>query len=369
MLQVIVVKQDEHVVHRGVLFSFPLRLGAGDFVGYTCKAMCRGNEGRRIRKVNDGSYGDGGSWRAMRARWAERRQTPSFELLLLHGTLVVVAVVTTALTLLYPEHPLLSDFGPEIATNAVAILVTVAFVQRLLERQERRRRLRGSVAGLRRAARALTRLQDAWVLMLKGCLPNLPAGGCGSTRELFVGVRTEELMYLDPGSVHPTEGVPSVRWLVAEIEAAREALRTVARQYGDGFDVEYLEALEELCDDAFLDLVTELGQREVTPREWRVRINGGRGARIQYFAQLLQVLELHDRIATEAAALRGARTRPRTAELGIPLANDHDLRVATTLAAAWWNEAPRSGSFRQPRQSPEPAMPVGTDVARVRRAV
>jgi hypothetical protein len=315
-----------------------------------------------------GGYGEGG-WREMRTRWSERRRFPSFELLLLHGTLAVIAVVTTALTLRYPDHPVLGDFGPEIATNALAILVTVAIVQRLLERQERRRRLRGSVAGLRRGARALARLQDAWAVLLKGCLPNTPTGGCGSTAELFVGVRTEELMYLDPAAAHPTAGVPAVRWLVAEIEAAREGLRVVARQYGDGFDVEYLEALEELCDDAFLDLVTELGQRPVTPREWRVRVNGGRGARIQHFAQLLQVLELHERLATEAAALRGARTRPRTAELGIPLANDHDLRVRTALPPAWWDASPRPGSFRQPRQIPEPAMPVGTDVVRARRAM
>jgi hypothetical protein len=319
-----------------------------------------------MRKVKRTSYG-GGGWRAAWARWWERRRLPSAELLLLHGSLLTIAVVTTALTLLYPENAVLADFGPEIATNALAILVIVAIVQRLLERQERRRRLRGSVAGLRRGARSLSRLQEAWAEIVKGCLPNTPVGGCDSTTELFVGVRTEELMYLDPEAVHPTEGMPALAWLVAEIEAAREGLRAVARQYGDGFDVEYLEALEELVDDGLPDLVMELAQRGVTAREWRVRINSGRGARIRHFSQLLQVLELHDRIATEAACLRGARSRPRTAELGIPLANDHDLRVTTQLPPGWWNVSPLPGSFRQPRPTPPPAVPVGTAVERARR--
>lgn len=288
--------------------------------------------------------------RAARPKWLQRPQLPSAGFLLLYGTLAAVTIVTVTLYVLYPEHPLINDFGPEVATNALAILVTLAFVQRLLDAQERRRRLRGSIGGLRRGARALCRLQEAWASTLKGTFVNVPVERRDSALDLFLDGRVEELMYLDPNALRAPDGVPALAWLLAEAGPARETLRSVARQYAGGFDVEYLEALEELIDDPFLDLLAELAKREVTVREWRVRINSARGARARYFSQLLRVLELHNEIAREAACLRGAR--PRTHELGIVLAADHDLRVSTELPAAWWAASPQPGSLRQPPQAP-----------------
>ncbi len=305
-----------------------------------------------------GSYNWSGGWRAARSRWLKRPRLPPAEFLLLYGTLAAVTLVTLVLYLLYPEHPIISDFGPDVVANTLAILVTIVFVQRLLERQEWRRRLRGSIGGLRHGARALSRLEEAWAVILKGCFPSVPVERHDSTTDLFLDVRTEELMYLDPQASLPSEEVRALTWLVAELQAAQETLRSVARQYAGGFDVEYLEALEELIDDPFVDLVAELGKQELTAREWRVRINSARGARARHFSQLLRVLELHNEIAKQAARLRGAR--PRTLELGIALAADHDLRVDTALPAGWWDHPPRPGSLREPRRPPLPRNSEGT---------
>jgi hypothetical protein len=293
-----------------------------------------------------------GTGRQAKQTWTQRVQLPSPGFLLLYGTLASVTLVTVALYVLYPEHTLINDFGPEVATNALAILVTLAFVQRLLDAQERRRRLRGSIGGLRRGARALCQLQEAWASTLKGCFLSPPVERRDSTTDLFLDGRVEELMYLDPGALRRPDGEPALAWLIAEVQPARETLRAVARQYAGGFDVEYLEALEELVDDPFPDLLAELAQREVTTREWRVRINSARGARAGYFSQLLRVVELHNEIAREAGLLRGAR--PRTHELGIVLAADHDLRVTTEIPASWWTSSPQPGTLRQPPQAPLP---------------
>lgn len=291
-----------------------------------------------------------GKARGARPKWLQRPQLPPAGFLLLYGILTAVTILTLALYIFYPEHALVSDFGPELATNALAIIVTLAFVQRLLDAQERRRRLRGSIGGLRRGARALCRMQEAWAGTLKGSFLSIPVERRDSTVDLFLDGRVEELMYLDPSALHAPGGMPALAWLVAELEPARETLRSVARQYANGFDVEYLEALEELIDDPFLDLVAELGRQQVTTREWRVRINSVRGARARYFSQLVRVLELHNEIAKEAALLRG--TRPRTHELGIVLAADHDLRVDTEIPAEWWTTSPQPGRLRQLPQAP-----------------
>jgi hypothetical protein len=292
------------------------------------------------------------AWRPRALRWLLGLEPPFSGFVLLYVVLVVVTVGTLALYIAYPDHPLVNDFGPELATNALAILVTLTFVQRLLEQQERRRRLRGSIGGLRHGARALSRLQAAWATLLKGCLPAVPVERRDATTGLFLDARTEELMYLDPQAPLPPVDGPALAWLAAEIQALREALRAVARQHAGGFDVEYLEALDELVDDPFVEMVIELGSQRTGAHEWRVRINTARGARARHFAQLLRVLELHNGLAREAARVRGVR--PRTHELGIALAADHDLRVDAALTPQWWGRVPLPGSLREVRRPPAP---------------
>lgn len=286
--------------------------------------------------------------RAGRTKRVRFATPPSAGFVALYVILVAVTVGAVALYLAFPESGFINDFAPELSTSTLAILITLVFVQRLLERQEWRRRLRGSIGGLRSGARVLARLQAAWATVLKGCLPAAPVERRESTAGLFIDVRTEELMYLDPGAPLLPVGQPALAWLTAEIEAACDSVRTLARQYAGGFDVEYLEALEELIDDPFIEIVTGFAGAPVSAREWRVRINSARGARARHFDQLLRVIDLHNEIAAEAARIRSSL--PRTRELGIDLAPDHDLRVDTTLTDAWWRSTPRPGSLRELRR-------------------
>jgi hypothetical protein len=297
----------------------------------------------RTRERDGRGRGDG-------AGWLQRVQLPPVGLLLLYGGLAAAAAVMGALYLLLPGQPLVQDFGPEITINALGILVTLTFVQRLMNTQERRRRLRGSVGGLRRGARALTRLQDAWATTLKGCYVGVPAERSDATADLFLDGCVEKLMNLDPAAPRSADGTRALAWLTGEVEAARETLRAVTRQYAGGFDVEYLEALDELIDDPFLDLVAELDGRGVAAQEWRLRINSARGARARHFSQLRRVLDLHNEIAGEAARVRGATLR--THELGIVVAGDVDLRVPTEVPDGWWSATPQAGTLRQAADAP-----------------
>jgi hypothetical protein len=68
------------------------------------------------------------------------------------GTLVVVAA---AISQLAPDQEVVQRFGPNIATETLGILLTLMFVQRFLERQDRVRRLRSSLGALRRGSRTI----------------------------------------------------------------------------------------------------------------------------------------------------------------------------------------------------------------------
>jgi hypothetical protein len=248
-------------------------------------------------------------------------------------------------------------FAPNVATETMGIILTLALVQRLLQRQERARRLRGSIGAFRRAGRALSGLASAWARMLKGVW-----GAASSTppRELAALLSphlTEQLMYLDPAAVADTE--ESVRcgtWLRAEVTAARKALEDVLVGYSGLLDPHYAEALDELIDDPFLALIDELAAAsEPDPRTWRLRINLARGHREEHFGRLLATIELHNRLASEAAVVRSRRGVPRTGSLGMELPRDHDLKAFVVLGNEWWRASPSPGSLRADGRRPDDA--------------
>jgi hypothetical protein len=114
-----------------------------------------------------------------------------------------------------------------------------------------------------------------------------------------------------------------------------------------GLDPAYAEALDELIDDSFLGLVEELaGSAESDVRSWRLGINLARGHRDDYFARLLATIELHNRLASEAAEVRSRRGVPRTGSLGMELPRDHDLKAWVALDNEWWRTSPMPGSLR-----------------------
>jgi hypothetical protein len=245
-------------------------------------------------------------------------------------------------------------FVPNFASEMIGIILTLALVQRLLQRQERARRLRGSIGAFRRAGRALSGLAGAWARLIKGAW----AGSGAPPRELgglFSPHVTEQIMYLDPAAPLVThDAVSCSRWLAAEVAAARKGLEDVLVGYSGLLDPAYAEALDELIDDPFLELVNEMaGSSEPDERAWRLGINLARGHRDEYFARLLATIELHNRLASEAAEVRSRRGVPRTGSLGMELPRDHDLKAWVVLDNEWWRASPHPGTLRADGRRPD----------------
>jgi hypothetical protein len=271
----------------------------------------------------------------------KRAQWPVLYVIL--GTLVVVAA---AISQLAPDQEVVQRFGPNIATETLGILLTLMFVQRFLERQDRVRRLRSSLGALRRGSRALRRLIDAWGVVIKGGLRNPPRYPPDSLLELFESHYTPAVGDIDPDDPVDDSGIAWGAWLAREIRASREALREVIRVYGTSLDAEYVEALDSLIDDEFFDILIQLVEDREGRSAWHVRIRQMAGARDIHFRRLCAVVELHNGLAQEAAAIRDSSRLPQTRGVGVDLPPDYDLRVAHTVDGRWWKAAPAPGSLR-----------------------
>lgn len=284
--------------------------------------------------------GEGGA----HGRWGLR---PAYWLLL---AIVVLAVTAT---LRWPEDSAIGRFAPNLATDTFGILLTLVFVQRFLDQQDRSRRLRASIGGLRKATRAILRVNQAWRALIKGSLPQVPEVPPGTLRALYAPHLTEHLVALDPQLPREAEepaGETWLRWLVDELHAMQETLRTVIVAYGPSLDPEYVEAVDDVVDDRFIAALHDLAVRGMPAVEWRVTLNRTRGLREEHFAKLLRLVEIHNRLAADAARLRSRRSMPRSGTMGLALSPDADIRVPDTIERRVWHTAPGAGALRADRQ-------------------
>ncbi len=273
-----------------------------------------------------------------------RSSTPLSALGLLYAGLLVVSAGSTVAGIRWPDSAFGNRFAPNLATEAMSVLVTIAVVRRLLDRQERAQRLRGSVGALRRSGRALAGLVDTWARLVKASRP-FAEPVPGTCDDLLAPYRTEDLMFLDPSGQARGEDAPFTEGAAERLAGCRGDLRDVIAVYSADLEPEYKEMLDAVTDDPFLDLVLELARRGVGQREWRVAVNSVRGHREAHFARLLGAVQLHNRFAAEAARYRSRTAAPHSDVTGIVRPLDHDTRVDLELPRRWWREAPGAGSL------------------------
>ncbi len=271
-------------------------------------------------------------------------------LMLLYAGLLGVCAFTIVVAVRYPGSAFADKFAPNIASESMSALLTIAVVRRLLERQERARRLRGSVGALRKSGRALSELMDAWATLIKGARA-FASPVPGTADALFVPYVTEDLMLIDPGHVREGGDEPYVALASARLRNAQEQLNGVIAMYGADLEPDYKEMLDALIDDPFIALVAKLASQPAEARTWRVALNTARGHREVHFARLMSALRMHNDLAGEAARYRSHQAAPHSDVLGIRRALDHDTRVDTTLSREWWAAAPRPGALKV--QTPE----------------
>lgn len=265
------------------------------------------------------------------------------------GALVLVAA---AVSQLMPDNEVVQRFGPNLATETLAILLTLLFVQRFIERQDRVRRLRGSLGAFRRGSRALLRILEAWGTLVKGGLKHPPRYPPDSFLDLLASHNTQAIAEIDPDL--PCGPVPAIgwgAWAARELRAGRDTLREVVRVYGVTLDAEYVEVVDALVDDEFFDIFLALAEAaEDRADDWKVRIRQSAGAREAHFRRLIAAVEIHNQLAGEAGEIRDPRRLPQTQGVGVDLPPDYDLRVHHAISGSWWKSPPAPGSLRKDRR-------------------
>lgn len=270
----------------------------------------------------------------------------------IYAVLGAVLVVTVVASLYYEDHVVLQRFAPNLATEILSIIVTLAFVQRLLERQERARKLRAAVGALRKGRVALAGLVSVWTTVLKGCLDARRTEYPRTIQQLFASYYTEELACLDPGAWR-ADNRPWLHEVTAQLATAQAALRDIILTYGGALDADYLEALDEIVDDPFARLVTELATvPSLPPDEWRLRMNRSRGHLDAHFIRLVHAVRLHNRLARETSRFRSRHLAPRAETLTLQLGSDRDLAVETEFPSGWWSADPGVGELRVRSERP-----------------
>jgi hypothetical protein len=261
--------------------------------------------------------------------------------------LVALFLVSLTVALVFKDNEHVERFVPNMTSEVLGIIITLAFVHRLLQRQERARRMRGSIGAFRRAGRAVSRLIAAWAGILKGCHPD--ADPPRQLDRLFAPHNTEHLGQFDLRQCRTEGGERWAHWLIAELDEAMTELNRVVVAYGGSLDPAYTEAVDELIDDPFMQLVRDLLASDVEPQVWRMSMNTNRGHREDYFRHLVATVALHDRLAAEVATVRSRDRAPRTGALGMELPRDHDLKVMVRFDRDWRATPPAAGSLRVTR--------------------
>lgn len=291
-----------------------------------------------------GNSGDESDW-ARLLQAAPVHTASEYSLKGAYRLLFALLIVALAAALFWPDNPMVDRFAPNAATEMFGIIVTLAFVHRLLYRQERARRMRASIGAYRRANWALARLIRIWADVVKGCYTGkeLPR----SLPRLFAAHTIDCIALIDPQRrVSPDEPETWALRLKHDIETVMADLNGIILSYGGVVDPAYAEGIDELIDHPFVKLIVDLGHENTDAKQWHGRMRVQRGHIEDFFYHLLLTIALHNSLAAEAATVRSRGRAPRSGTLGMELARDHDLRIETELEPAWVRAGPAQGTLR-----------------------
>lgn len=165
----------------------------------------------------------------------------------------------------------LRDFAPGLATEVLGILLTLVFVQRILDRRQMADRLRASRGAVRRAEDPLRDLANLWADIIKGGTPRLPTRPPTTYVELFRSEWASMIEGCDLTRVrYPWSGESWAESAARIIRLGRSQISGILDTYAVHLDSRFIEALDELRDDPFLAHVETLGEQIRTMKELHV---------------------------------------------------------------------------------------------------
>ena len=171
-----------------------------------------------------------------------------------YGTLASIVAALALAHLLWGDQPgLVRDFAPELATEVLGILITLVFVQRIIDRRAQQDRTRASRGGVRRLEDPLRDLSDLWTEIVRGCREGLPVEPPRTYLELFDPEWSAGIDDCDLTRVRYTWSDETWAESAARvISRARDQISGILALYGVHLNAHFIEVLDEIRDDPFL---------------------------------------------------------------------------------------------------------------------
>ena len=220
------------------------------------------------------------------------------------GSIVAILAITH---LFWGDQPgLIRDFAPELATEVFGILITLVFVQRIIDRRAQEDRARASRGGVRRSEDPLRDLSDLWTEIVRGCLEQPPARPPRTYLELFGPEWSAVIDDCDLTRVRYTWSEETWAESAARvISRARDQISSILDLYGVHLNTPFIEVLDEIRDDPFLAHVETLGEQlriarelftdEIEPEDYA--INRTSAVRSDFIETLSQTIRLYNETA------------------------------------------------------------------------
>ena len=180
----------------------------------------------------------------------------------------IVAILSLAHLLWGGQPGLVRDFAPELATEVLGILITLVFVQRIIDRRAQDERARASRGGVRRSEDPLRDLSDLWTEIVRGCLERPPARPPRTYLELLGSEWSAVIDECDLTRIR--YGWSDETWAESAarvISRARDQISGILDLYGVHLNAHFIEVLDEIRDDPFLAHVETLGEQLRIARE------------------------------------------------------------------------------------------------------
>ena len=230
-----------------------------------------------------------------------------------YGTLAFIVALVSITHLIWGGQPgLVRDVAPGLATEVLGILITLVFVQRIIDRRTLDERARASRGGVRRAEDPLRDLSDLWTEIIRGSLERLPAHPPTTYTDLLAPEWSAAIDHCDLTKVRYTWSEETWAESAARVIArARDQISGILDLYGVHLSAHFIEILDEIRDDPFLSHVETLGEqlrvgRELFPDEIDAEdyaITRTSAVRGKFIRTLVQAIQLYNEAAIDEAPI------------------------------------------------------------------
>ncbi len=180
-----------------------------------------------------------------------------------YGLLAAIVLFASLVYVVWgSEFDFVGDFAPGLATEVLGILLTLFFVQRILDRRQLKDRARASRGGIRRAETPLRDMAELWAGIIGAALPQAPARPPATYHALF---NSEWAGWVDRSDLTAVRYAWSDEtWLESAarvIRLSRRRITEILEVYSIHLDVSFIEVLDELRDDPYLAQIEALGEQ------------------------------------------------------------------------------------------------------------